>query len=308
MQFLGCYMGQKEIFGDASESILRLTGTELQAKQIERLCHFYGTLLESELLASILAGETSHSLEGHRDDLHYLMLDGAMFLTREDSWSEAKMARIFKAGDHFELSEKRGWIRESQYVVHLGGHGDFLEKLEYQIHCLGNIVILADGARWIWDWAEATYPEMVQILDYYHATEHLWAFAREYLKDESQRKVWVEAQTALLWDDGVAKLIQTLEQLPDLVTKSVEKMRNALVSYYRTNQKRMMYRTFREAGLLIGSGPIESANRNVLQKRLKLSGQRWSEFGWQAVANLRALEKSGRWNEMIALTQTIIAA
>src|SRR5690606_19960480 len=69
---------------------------------------------------------------------------------------------------------------------------------------------------------------------------------------------------------------------------------SSLLSYYKNNKKRMLYGTYKKQGYLVGSGPIESANRNVIQKRLKLSGQRWTEQGAQHIACLRAFIKSMR--------------
>ena len=76
------------------------------------------------------------------------------------------------------------------------------------------------------------------------------------------------------------------------------------MSYYRNNRSRMYYGSYRRRGLLIGSGPIEAAHRNVIQQRLKLAGQRWTQAGVQQVANLRVLRKSDRWQRVIALTRT----
>ena len=63
----------------------------------------------------------------------------------------------------------------------------------------------------------------------------------------------------------------------------------------------MFYGTYKEKGVLIGSGPIESANRNIVQQRLKLSGQKWTIKGAQRVVNLRAYQKSNRWNEVVEI-------
>jgi hypothetical protein len=71
-------------------------------------------------------------------------------------------------------------------------------------------------------------------------------------------------------------------------------MKTALENYYDNNRKRMKYKTFKEQGLLIGSGAIESAHRDMLQQRLKLSGQRWTKKGLQQIANLRILYKSNK--------------
>ena len=84
-------------------------------------------------------------------------------------------------------------------------------------------------------------------------------------------------------------------------TESAEKQRKAVISYYENNLKRMQYKTFREAGYLIGSGPIESANRNVVQQRLKLSWQKWSIKDAQRIVNLRAYQKSNRWDKVVEI-------
>jgi hypothetical protein len=61
----------------------------------------------------------------------------------------------------------------------------------------------------------------------------------------------------------------------------------------------MQYGTYKKNGFMIGSGPIESAHRNIIQKRLKLSGQRWSKQGVQQIANLRIAHKSSNWHQVI---------
>ena len=74
--------------------------------------------------------------------------------------------------------------------------------------------------------------------------------------------------------------------------------------YYQSNVRRMQYKTFVEKGYMIGSGAIESAHRNVVQQRLKLSGQRWSVKGAQQIVDLRACKKSNQWNTVVHLIKT----
>jgi hypothetical protein len=83
------------------------------------------------------------------------------------------------------------------------------------------------------------------------------------------------------------------------ISKESEKSRIDVIRYYQNNIKRMNYKTYLENEYLIGSGAIEAAHRNVVQQRLKLSGQRWSAKGAQQIVNLRAYKKSERWNEVI---------
>ena len=76
-----------------------------------------------------------------------------------------------------------------------------------------------------------------------------------------------------------------------------------MVEYYTVNQNRMHYGTFKQKGLLIGSGPIEAAHRHVIQQRMKLSGQRWTIKGAQQIANLRVSIKSNQWKDVVELTK-----
>ena len=311
LQFQACYVGQLLVFEESERCLSQLLGITVSGRQVQRMCEYYGTVLESRQDASILVGETSEVFAGKEMERHYALMDGSFYMTREeDPWMEAKLARVFNARDCMDHGGnlERGWIRQSQYLPHLGNSKDFLVKLDYLIHSLKNIVLIADGARWIWDWVEANHPEALQILDFFHAMEHLWQFARAWYKDESEQKTWVEGRKKLLLDDGVAQLVAELEAMPPPVSKAAGDERQNLITYYRKNIKRMMYKTFYDHGLMIGSGAMESANKNILQKRLKLSGQRWSTTGWQAVANLRALDKSGHWKVMEQLTRGNLAA
>ena len=82
-------------------------------------------------------------------------------------------------------------------------------------------------------------------------------------------------------------------------SKKVEKKRKSLLTYLKNNQTRMLYKTFRDQGLAIGSGAIESAHRTVIQKRLKQSGQRWTIDGAQKIMDLRVVNASKQWHRVV---------
>lgn len=281
------YMGQQEVFAQAAESILRLTGTQVTAKQIERLCHYYGEL------AQIKQQQQADELATKDTRLHYVMADGGMLLTREDGWKELKLARVFAAADHVPENEQRNFIKHSQYVAHLGPHYEFCDKLLPLTDHLPTLVWIADGARWIWDMVETHYGGARQILDYYHCKEKLCLFAQEALSDASYRAEWIQEQEDLLFDDQVEMVIANIS----LVTckGKAKQLQQSLLIYYGNNLERMRYKSYRQEGLLIGSGPMEAAHRHVIQHRMKLSGQRWTMKGAQQMATLRALNKSGQW-------------
>lgn len=293
-----CYMGQHLVFKDAEEVINTLTGADFNAKQIERICHKYGETIEQENINEIEVNSWKEISATDSDKLHYISVDGSMYYTKEEDWKEIKLGRIFKEEDLVKTSKNRSELMGSTYVAHLGSSNHFLPKMEYHIENLRNKVFIADGAKWIWNWIDDTYPDSTQIVDYFHAKEHLCEFAKDYFKDKKKCSGWIEKQDGLMLTKGITAVIEVLEQLTDS-TKKLEQ----LINYYKQNEKRMQYHLFKEKGLLIGSGAIESAHKDVLQKRLKLSGQRWTKKGLHQIAQLRVVYKSGNWDRIVNLSK-----
>lgn len=291
-----CFLGQELVFADASETITRLLGIEANAKQIERVCHHYGELLEKELIEDILKGGPAPcKTDGKR---YYAMPDGGMVLTREEKWKEIKMVRIFAEDQQVSVSKDRGHIGQSLYVAHLGKHKDFLRKTEYHLDSKSEIIFVADGAPWIWKWVESKYPDSTQILDFYHAKEHLCQWAELAFAKAEEKIKWIDLQSLLLLNDKVEEVIKNISKRPAFSPPAKEK-KKTLINYFNTHKERMRYRTFRTKGMIIGSGAIEAAHKNVIQQRMKLAGQRWTIKGAQQVANLRTANKSNQWHKII---------
>jgi len=295
-----CLVAQSQVFADGEELFLKMMGISVSAKQVQRVSECYGEHIEADHIRYIETGDSPPSIADKKKDTVYVMVDGSMLFTREEGWKEIKVGRVFSGKDCVKVQEKRNEIVQSQYVCHLGEHREFLKKFECYVEDYKQKVCIADGAIWIWNWAEDTYPQMIQILDYYHAVEKLSNYAKEQIPGTEQRKKWMDKQEKLLLNNEAATVLKTIQKQKGH-TLSAEKQRNALVSYYENNLKRMQYKTFREAGYMIGSGPIESAHRNVVQQRLKLSGQQWSIQGAQQIVNLRAFKKSNRWEEVVEI-------
>jgi hypothetical protein len=234
-------------------------------------------------------------LGGSDEDSVYVMVDGSMLYMRgENRWREMKLGRIFKGSQVIDIQENRRLIASSIYVSHLGGVDQFFFKLERHLTRYKKKIIIGDGAPWIWKWAEDNYPGAIQILDYFHAKEKLVIFAKHQILDEQKRKAWIASQCENLLNDEVQKVIQHIKNLHPISPQASEAKQN-VIRYYVDHEDRMMYRSYRAQRLMIGSGPIEAAHRSVLQQRMKLSGQRWSEQGAQAIANLRCFRKADRW-------------
>ena len=293
-----CLLGQSEVFEDGSMLLKKLLGLNMSAKQIQRVSESYGALIEEKEQNSI---SNEEGLKAEKEkDLTYVMVDGSMIFTREEGWKEIKVGRIFRAESIVQVQEKRKEITQSSYLCHIGKHTDFLAKVNNHVEPYLNKVCIGDGAKWIWNWADDNYPEMVQILDLFHALEKLSEYAKAQYPDIIEKNKWIETQKKFLLTDNVATVIKTVSET---ITKTTEakKTQEALISYFTNNQKRMQYGTYKAKGYCVGSGAIESAHRNVVQQRLKLSGQRWSLNGAQQIVNLRAYHKSNRWNEVVEI-------
>ncbi len=182
-----CYIGQHLVFRDAEEVLNNLTGANINSKQIERVCHQYGQWIEEEDNRIISKAIYKEYDPQKANELHYVSVDGAMYLTREESWKESKLGRTYQLKDIVEVSPKRTELTKSTYVTHLGDYKEFISKMDYHLENLNNIVFIADGARWIWKWIKQHYPDSLQILDYYHSKEHLCEFAKLYYQRPKQK-------------------------------------------------------------------------------------------------------------------------
>lgn len=297
LQELTCYAGQAMVFEEASDFVAKYLQIAVDAKQIERVCHHYGERIEEQIQKAV-EGAALLQRDGAQET-YYVMVDGHMLLTREEGWKELKLGRVFKAKDRIEITASRRWIAESTYMAHLGEHDAFEKKMECLIDGLGKKVFVSDGAKWIWNWASGMYPQSLQILDYYHAKEHLCAFADFYFESPDRKNSWINTQEDLFFNDDVRKVIRNIRGLPKTRKRIIERERRAVVRYFQENTKRMFYKTYKTMGLMIGSGPIEAAHRHVIQQRMKRSGQRWTKAGLQQMANLRVIHKSNRWHTVV---------
>lgn len=293
MQVMLCLLGQSKVFEEASELIEKLIGVNICSMQIQRISEYYGEKLDPAVNRNIES--CIPKIENvKKDDAVYVMLDGSMLYTREEKWKETKLARIFSNDNILKISDKRSEIRNSVYVSHMGSVDVFLPKLERHLCGYRYKVILGDGARWIWNWADDNFPKAIQILDFFHAKEKIVILSQYFIK-ENERQQWVKDQCAKLLDDKVEEVIETIKKLR-CKNDDQRELKEKTINYYLEHEDRMLYKTYRNKGLLIGSGPIEAAHRSVLQNRMKLSGQKWSVKGANAIANLRCLYKSNAWH------------
>ena len=153
------------------------------------------------------------------------------------------------------------------------------------------LTILGDGAAWIWNIATAKFPEATQIVDLFHAREHLHDLARRLefmLLDRKQE--WLAARLEDL-DYGDIDGICDAARVYPLAGVKKDELDTAL-GYFKNNAPRMRYKWFRSRGLFVGSGAVESGCKAIIGQRLKLSGMHWTVTGADAITTLRCQQAS----------------
>jgi hypothetical protein len=303
LQGMMCLLAQDCVFEEAESLFENFLGISISGKQIQRVSEHYGKKLEDrEENYQDETQETQESVplvfEGDTSPV-YIMVDGSMVFTREEKWKEMKVGRIYSENSRVAVQASRIEVTDSLYVCTLGNNKDFFKKFDPYVEPYRQKVFIADGAKWIWNWVEDFYGDSVQILDFYHAVEKLGSYAALVYKDVGERKQWLDEQKQRLKANQVEKVLEDLKGAKTTDKTEVGKVLADVIRYYENNIERMKYGSFIERGYLIGSGAIESTHRNVIQQRLKLSGQRWSIKGAQRIANLRAYKKSNRWETIV---------
>lgn len=155
------------------------------------------------------------------------------------------------------------------------------------------LIFLGDGAPWIWKLVSTYFPHALQIVDGYHAEEHLEKCAKEVFPEGARREAWLEGLKQALWEGQVEAVISACEAF----AKVSEQARKD-ATYFYTNAERMRYDRFRAAGYLIGSGTIESGCKQIVTHRLKLPGAQWTVEGAVNTAKARAVWLSGQWQSL----------
>jgi hypothetical protein len=161
-----------------------------------------------------------------------------------------------------------------------------------------NKVVMGDGAEWIWNLAEQHFPGAVQIVDLYHARQHLWELARKlHPNDAVHQKAWIKVHQKRLLDKGkIEKLVLSLRATESLNAEVLEKIRIE-AEYFERNADRMRYPKFRRQHLFVGSGVIEAGCKTVIGSRLKQSGMFWTVRGANTIIALRCCHLNDRFED-----------
>jgi hypothetical protein len=210
-------------------------------------------------------------------------------------------------GTCFRLSQRahtaggRAAILSRGYAMTRGGMDALKEQLwaEAMRHGLGRaneVLVVADGAVWIWNLVEDRFRKARQRVDFYHVSEHLWAVAHTLHPDDpAAARAWVEPLLAKLKEDDSCEVITELEQLQQRLEGAAREKVEKEVNYLQTNRERMDYGTAKKRGEPLGSGAMESTCRQY-QVRFKRTGQFWSQSGDEALMCLETFRRNGRWH------------
>ena len=307
-------------FEPAAESFTELTGVFISAREVERLTERRGEALEAYQEREGDQGVNKAAGPPASPGVWAAALDAAK-VRFEDGWHDVKAGVVFWAGPRRDESGMMGGKATAQsYVAEVGSMERAGARLYREATLRGIdpaeelVVCLGDGAPANWSQFGLHFPKRVEVLDWYHAVEHLWAAAKDRWGEDSARsrpstsgmETWVEARKQELWEGRVESVLKALG------AGEVEKEGEAVASevhYFKTNQHRMRYAEFRARGYPIGSGTVESACKRVIGARLKQAGMRWTKAGAQAVLSLRTQLLSGRWDTIWpATTPQLITA
>jgi len=158
-------------------------------------------------------------------------------------------------------------------------------------------VVIGDGAVWIWNLADQHFPGAIQIVDLFHARQHLWELsAKLFPNDEPGRKRWMARALQRLDQGQIEALVKILRQLHP-ANAELAKTVNIEADYFERNAERLRYPTFRAQGLFVGSGVVEAGCKTVIASRLKRSGMFWTVRGANAILALRCCHCNGRFED-----------
>jgi hypothetical protein len=240
----------------------------------------------------------------------YGTLDATKVHTRERADAEDEGWRDLKVGAWFESAApppeepQEDWDVQAQNLTY---YCDFAEAKEFgkllwatgiQREALRakQLIFLGDAAEWIWNLVHEHFPHATQIVDWFHAAEHLETVAKAVFEEENERKAWLKDTRQSLWEGRVIAVIQACEVLAK-PGRGADEARKA-VTYFTNNAVRMDYAAYRKAGYQIGSGTVESACKQLGVQRMKVPGATWDLQGARLIAKARAALLSEQWDTL----------
>jgi hypothetical protein len=312
-------VGQDAPFDHGREQMQLLAGLEVTAKSVERVAESIG--------ADIARGEQQQVDRAVQLDLPivvgepvpilYVQMDGTgvPVVKKETEGRRGKLdglpahTREVKLGCVFPQTswDEEGFaVRDPGSTTYTGaienaeqfGKRLYVEAWKRGWSRAEKKVVVGDGAEWIWNIAQDQFPGAVQIVDLFHARQHLSELARLLFPNNTKgRNQWVGRYQKRWLDKGkIAKLVASLRSIQTADPELAKKIRND-ADYFASNAARMNYPKFRKQHLFVGSGVIEAGCKTVIAHRLKQSGMFWTVRGANAVLALRCCHLNGRFED-----------
>lgn len=310
-------VGAKESFGAGGKDLEELAGIFVKTKEVERISELLGEEIES-----VSRGEREGALSGNVIPLTpsvpkmYIALDGTGVPMvpeetkgrkgkGEDGQSGTREAKLGCVFTQTKVDEKKRPVRDEASTSYVGaietaeefGKRLYGEAIRRGMTRAGLVIILGDGAVWIWNLADEHFPGAIQIVDLYHALEHLSGVGKAvYGQGTKESASWITRVSKQLKKGKIETVISEIKELNPKDEKGRE-VRDQTINYFQTNIERMRYGRFRRQGLFVGSGVIEAGCKTIVGYRLKQSGMHWTVRGANAIIALRCCQMSGRWEE-----------
>jgi len=229
----------------------------------------------------------------------------------EGRFQDVKTGVLLWPSERVETSPGRHSLVRRFLVSCLGDADAIFARLYAQLRELGwvgadtVVVIVGDGAEWIWNRA-TMFVRRCEILDFWHALEHAWAFARLCYGEGSRADRWVHQMAEDLKAGKVEEIIAQLKRMrPN--TPELRESLQSLIAYYSEHAGRMRYDEYLRLGYGIGSGAVESAHKQVVHARFRQAGMRWSEAGARRLLALRLLLLNDHWALLDRLPMVSVA-
>lgn len=218
------------------------------------------------------------------------------------AWHEMKTALVFRldqrgrtqSGRHVLIEKFVDTVCADPFVF---GQRLYALALRCGLHQARRVYVVADGAVWIWNLVEERFGAVTGVLDFYHASEHLWTFGLELFPDEKAVRGWVEPLLHQLRHGEenavLRKLDRTLAQARRMASPSLATVERE-THYFQNHRDHLHYAAREREGAPIGSGAMESVCRQF-QTRFKGAGKFWSESGKRNLAALDVARRNHEW-------------
>jgi hypothetical protein len=287
---------------------------------IRRATEGIGAVVEAESQVAVkraLAGREPLSPQeiSAKSSIVLVEVDGSMVHEVDGQWHEAKSGLVAPLGPEVQRDRETGREILAMGSPYYCAGFEQAEAFWYRVYVeacrlglgtdqVGLVVLLADGAEWIWHYGHRFLGvevgdkrvEVIEIVDIFHAFEHLGTVAGAVFGQASEAaNQWVEPLKRELQTRGASPILTALRSLTPTDPNAVEEVRKA-IGYFTEHAARMDYPAFVARALPIGSGAVESTCKVLIEQREKGAGMRWTENGAQTVASLRAIHRSGRWS------------